>query len=98
MENKGFSQRGTSLALSRCARFFSPAPRPQDGNLDFSVAPTSLAAVATNEDSAWKFSAAASFNTAVRDRDAVTRAIFPAPRLQDGTSDFSIGPASFTLL
>ena len=50
-----------------------PVPRPQDGTLDFSLAPAFFAAVATNEDSAWNFSADVSFNTTVRGSDAFGR-------------------------
>ena len=49
------------------------AHRPQDGTPDFSIEPSLLATVVTNEDSAGHFSADASYNTAVRRSDTFTR-------------------------
>ena len=51
---------------------FFPAPRPQDGTLDFSIAPALPAAVATRDDSAEKHRADANFNTADQSGDAFT--------------------------
>ena len=45
------------------------------------------------EDAAWNLSTAASLNTAVRESDPATPAVFPAPRPYDGTLDVSIAPA-----
>ena len=50
-----------------------PAPHPQGGALESSVAPAFVAAVVTNDDSAWNFSADASFNTTVGGSDAFNR-------------------------
>ena len=67
-------------------------PRPQDGTLDFSIAPALPAAVTTRANSAERSSTAASFNAGVRGSDAA-RGKFPTPRPQDGTLDFGIAPA-----
>ena len=69
-------------------------PESHDDELDFSMEPASLAAVAANEDFAWQFRTAARFNTAVRGSDAAVREMYPAPRPQDDTLDFSIEPVS----
>lgn len=50
-----------------------PAPRPQDGALDFKIEPAFLAVVYHNEDSSRESSPEASFNTAVRKSDALNR-------------------------
>ena len=68
-------------------------PESHDDTLDLSIKPPTLAAVAANEDSAWKFRTAARFNTAVKRGDAAARDIVSAPRPQDGTLDFGIAPA-----
>ena len=73
--------------------FFS-VPQPHDDTLDFSIEPASYTAVAANDDSAWKFRTAVRFNTTVRGGNAAAREIFPAPRPQDGTPDFSIESTS----
>ena len=65
-------------------------PESHDDTLDFSIEPASLTAVAANDDSAWKFRTAARLNTAVGGGEAAAREMFPAPRPQDGTQDFSI--------
>ena len=61
------------------ARGMLSAPRPQDGTQDFSIEPTSLAAVATNRDPG-SSSTASSFTTAVRKSEAVAREDSPTPR------------------
>ena len=68
-------------------------PESHDDTLDFSIETASLAAVAANENSAWQFRNAARYNTAVRGSDVAAHEIFPAPRPQNGTLDFSIEPA-----
>ena len=55
------------------ARDFFPAPRSQDGTLDFRIAPASPAAVATHGDSAQNSRADANCNTALRGDDALNR-------------------------
>ena len=50
------------------------APRPQDGTLDFSIELSFLAAVATNENSAWNSGVDASFNTAFGESYTFSRA------------------------
>ena len=69
-------------------------PESHDDELDFSMEPASLTAVAANDGSAGKFRTAARFNTAVRGADAAARERFPAFRPQDGTQDFNIESTS----
>ena len=58
-----------------------PAPRPQDGTLDFSIAPALPAAVATRDDSAGKRRADVNFNTAAKRDDTSIAPLVPATYL-----------------
>ena len=73
--------------------FFRASPiSPQDVTLDFSIEPTSLAAVATNR-CPGNSSTTLKFSTPVRGSDTAAREDFLTPRPQDGTLDFGIAPA-----
>ena len=78
--------------IGAVAHVLFPAPRPQDGTLDFSIAPALPAAVAAHADSAGNSSIAASFNAAVRGSDTAVRKTIPAPRPQGGTLGFRFAP------
>ena len=75
------------------AREFHSVPRPQDGTLDFSIEHAFLAAEATKQYSARKFSTATSFITVVSGSDAAACTLFPTRRAHDGIVDCSIAPA-----
>ena len=72
---------------------FCPTPRPQDGTLDFGIAPALPAAVTTRADSAGNSSSTSSFYAVVRGSDMASRELFPTPRPQEGTLYFSSAPA-----
>ena len=68
-------------------------PRPQDGKLDFGLAPALPAVMPTRAVSAENSSTAASGDAAVRGSDKAACGYFPTPRPQDGTRDFGVAPA-----
>ena len=82
-------------AIRALVIFFPHLAHKTAGKLDFGVAPALPAAMPTRAVFAEKSSTAASVDAAVSDTGA--REIFPAPRPQDGTQDFSIESTSLAV-